>query len=262
MVLAVVPAVVLARRESRFVDCGYLIEAENRVDNIAEMITLQEVDGRLDTIKKRLKEVEALLGRPPFLDALRGEVDAQKGLLKEATGDRKEKEVEAEASRLKITAEEEKLYSGAITESRELRSLQEEIFALRRGLKAQEESGLAQLEREELDREARDYLVRLLKRVEADWSERESELETQRRELVEQSDSIDVEAGEQRASMKEGDLAVYDDHRSRNPLVVAVAEGGVCGACRLTLPTMMLTRARRGAEVVNCPACGRIVFLR
>ena len=146
------------------------------MDNIAEMITLQEVDGRLDTIKKRLKEVEALLGRPPFLDALRGEVDAQKGLLKEATGDRKEKEVEAEASRLKITAEEEKLYSGAITESRELRSLQEEIFALRRGLKAQEESGLAQLEREELDREARDYLVRLLKRVEADWSERESEL--------------------------------------------------------------------------------------
>ena len=104
--------------------------------DIADMVALQEVDLRLDTIKRRLAAVADQLQEPDSHGMLSDEVAAQRARLDEGTLARKAVEAEADALRAKIVTEDGKLYSGETTDAKELRHLQEEVFALRRGLKA------------------------------------------------------------------------------------------------------------------------------
>ena len=230
--------------------------------DVSEMAILQEVDIRLDAFKKHLHEFDEQLGDPPFPAALEAEVAAQAALLLEATRARETADADAAATRAKIEGEDKKLYSGTITDPRELKNLQEEIFGLRRLLKSQEEVVLARIEQEELAQEAAAYLAALTEKSEVAWSERQAALGKRWIGVADQAALVEGEVAQQRELMAEADLVVYDDHRSRRPLAVSAVEGGVCGSCRLALPTTILTRARRGAEVVLCPACSCIVYLQ
>lgn len=230
--------------------------------DVAEMAILQEADIRLDAFKKQLHDFDEQLGEPPFAPALKAEVEAEAALLVEVSRTRETADADAAANRAKIETEDKKLYSGTITDPRELKNLQEEIFALRRLLKSQEEVVLARIEQEELAQEAAAYLAALTKKSAKTWSERQADLSERRTGVADQAALVEGEVTEQRDLMAQTDLAVYDDHRSRRPLAVSAVEGGVCGSCRLALPTTILTRARRGAEAVLCPACSCIVYLQ
>lgn len=230
--------------------------------DVAEMAILQEADIRLDAFKRQLQDFDDQLGEPPFAAALKAEVEAEAALLTEVSRSRETADADATATRAKIETEDQKLYSGTITDPRELKILQEEVFALRRLLKSQEEVVLARIEQEELAQEATTYLSALTKKSAKAWSERQTDLSERRVGVADQAALVEGEVKEQRDLMAQADLAVYDDHRSRRPLAVSAVEGGVCGSCRLALPTTILTRARRGVEAVLCPACSCIVYLQ
>ncbi len=246
-----------------FVYSECLIEAERgTVADIEEMALLQEVDLRLDALKDRLRDLDARLREPDSQQALVDEIAAQEARLDAARQARTALEGEAEAARAKIAAEEHKLYGGTVTDSRELRHLQEEVFALRRGLKAQEEQLLARLETEEAERNAHEYLGTLQEGSREAWDRIRSDLQQQHDQIEAEAATIRADVEEQRSHMGGDDLGVYDAQRQLKRVAVAASVGGVCGACRLALPTTVLTRARRGTQAVPCPACECIVFLR
>lgn len=230
--------------------------------DIEEMVALQEVDLRLDVVKRRLGALDEQLEEPDAHRALADEVAAQQARLDEARQARQTIEAEAEALRAKIETEDGKLYSGDTTDAKELGNLQEEVFALRRGLKAQEGHLLARLDEEEHEKDATDYLSALDERSRAAWDERRSGLQSQQQEVNAEAEVIIADVEEIRSHIDDSDLAVYDSHRQRQRVAVAAAVGGVCGSCRLGLPTTILNRARRGVDAVNCPACDCIVYIR
>lgn len=230
--------------------------------DVGELVVLQEANLRLDEIKKRLREIDGQLGEPPSAAALQSETDAQAAMYEEARRGRETADAEAEATREKIGSEEGKLYGGESNDPRELKNLQEEVYALRRMLKTQDETVLMRLEQEESAKEVCDYLARLSEQSKASWDERRAAILERRKLLDEDAATVQREVDEQRKLIDPGDLVVYDDQRSRQPLAVATAEGGVCGSCRLALPTNVLMKARRASEVVYCPACACIVHFR
>ena len=229
--------------------------------DIAELADLQEIDLQLDTVNRELRRLDAQLGDPPFLVALDAEIGAQEAEQEELCSRGATGEADVARMREKIRQEEERLYGGTIADPRELRHLQEEIFALRRQLKTKEEALLALLEGEDAARAAADYLKQLRGGALEVWEEKQVVLRTQREEVLGRAQNIEAEVNAHRSELKAHDLAVYDDHRSRNPRAIARVEGGICGSCRLTLPTTVLTRARRGSEIIHCPACFCIIYL-
>lgn len=230
--------------------------------DIEEMVALQEVDIRLDTLKRRIGGLDDQLQEPDAHRTLADEIAAQQTRLDEITKARKEIEAEADVVRAKIETEDGKLYGGQITDAKELRNLQEEVFALRRGLKAQEEQLLTRLGEEEGEQQALDYLTALSQGSRAAWDQRRAQLQSQHDDVSAEADVIILDLNQHRAQIAKSDLAVYDAHRQRRQVVVAAAVGGVCGSCRLALPTTILNRARRGVVAVNCPACDCIVYIR
>ncbi|PZC44579.1 MAG: putative nucleic acid-binding protein, contains Zn-ribbon domain [Chloroflexi bacterium] len=230
--------------------------------DIEEMVALQEVDLQLDLVKRRLGELDEQLLAPDAHRTLSEELAAQTARLQEAKQGRKSVEDEVAVLRAKIEAEDAKLYSGQITDAKELRHLQEEVFALRRGLKAQEDRLLARIDEEEHEQEASAYLKTLKKKSEAAWAKRHTALQAQRDTAQAEATLIGADVAELRGELAQAELSVYDTHRERQQIAIAASTGGICGACRLALPTTIINRARRGAVVVNCPACDCIVYIR
>lgn len=230
--------------------------------DVSELVVLQEVDLRLDEYKKDLSQLDELLGDPPWRPALETELEVQADLLQTGTRTRQAAEVAADGTREKIKGEETKLYSGSITDARELQALQEEIFALRRQLKGEEEALLEAMAPEEQAQAATAYVTQLLEGSVAAWETRRAELQSRHDAVSTAAAAVQAEVDDQRALIEAEELAVYDEHRTRWPVVIAKSVSGVCGSCRLALPTTVLTRARRGTEVIYCPACGCIVYLR
>ena len=230
--------------------------------DIVEMVALQEVDLRLDDVKRQIDALDDELREPDAHRALADEIAAQQALLDEARQSRKALDTESETLRSKIEIEDGKLYSGEITDAKELRNLQEEIFALRRGLKAIEDRLLARIDEEEHETEAAEYLAKLDSGSRAAWDAHRSQLQTQHDGASAEAAIIIADVDEHRAQLDAADLVVYDAQRQRRRVAVAAAIGGVCGSCHLALPTTILNRARRGAVAVNCSACECIVYIR
>jgi predicted nucleic acid-binding Zn-ribbon protein len=232
------------------------------VVDIEELVALQGVDLQLDALNRRLGKLDVQLEEPVAMLALADEIVVQEAHLKEVRTARTTVEAEAEAARLKIETEDKKLYGGTITEARELKHLQEEIFALRRALKGIEDQLLARLDEEEHETEALDYLNKLRDGSNAGWHEHSSRLQAEHQEIESEVKIILANVDEHRSHLGNEELSVYDSHRQRQSVAVAAAVGGVCGACRLSLPTTILNRARRATEPVPCPSCDCIVYLR
>ena len=230
--------------------------------DLAALVELQAVDLRVDALTKQIRAIDEQLGDPPGVAALAVEQEAQTERREAMRQARKAIDDEASGLREKIQSEEQKLYGGRGGEARALQNLQEEIYALRRRLKGLDEHTLAAMEREEVEQEAVTYVEGLATASAALWAARQAALQAQRAAVAKDAEALHEEAAAQRAELPAGDLALYDAQRKKRPVAVAASSGGVCGACRLTLPTMVVTRARRAQEPVYCPACACLVYVR
>ena len=228
--------------------------------DLGDLAAVQEVDLQLDVIKDRRRDLESQVGEAPGRAALLAEIDAQDRLLAEARSHRKALEDQAEAAQAKIAAEEQKLYGGVIRDPRELQALQQEIYVLRRTLKEQEDVQLAAVESEESAQDAAQYLAGLLERSDTAWADRQAALSDDQQRLDEEIATLEAAVAERRADSSGNDLAIYDQHRLHRRVVIAAVSAGVCGSCRLSLPSVLLTRARRETDAVECPACRCIIW--
>ena len=226
-----------------------------------DLTQLNEADLRLDHVKALIAEIDADLGEPPWLDALQAEIAAQQELLEETNSRRRDAEDDLDRRRSRIESEDAKLYDGSIKESRELRNQQEAVYALRRSLKEAEDPALAVLEVEDAQQQSLDYLSTLLSGSGETWSAAQAELQSKRGAHAVDAAVLEQEVDGWRGEISAGDLAIYDEQRLKRPIVIANVVGGVCGSCRLALPTTLLTRARRGTEPVFCPTCSCIIHV-
>jgi predicted nucleic acid-binding Zn-ribbon protein len=48
---------------------------------------------------------------------------------------------------------------------------------------------------------------------------------------------------------------------TREGEALAQLDGRTCGACFMEVPTNMVVRVSRGADLVQCPSCDRILYI-
>jgi len=169
---------------------------------------------------------------------------------------------EVEMVQAKIDAEQAKVLSGQITDSKELRNLTREIDALSRrkdqlereelGLMEKAESGEAQ--RAKVDaalEEGRAKEADLIER----YKSRGGEIQTETARLRAERDAI--------ARMLDGSvLARYERLReAKKGVAVGALKGALCTACRTEIPAGEVQALRAGPEVAECPNCKRMLVI-
>ncbi len=229
---------------------------------VRQLFSLQELDLDLDRIQSQIGEAEQGLERAPDFEALESTVSEEGLRLPEIRQHHRAQELELESNRERLARLDEQLYGGAITNPRELESLQQEASSVRQQVESKDAEQL------ELSLQAEESQERL-NNLETELSEGRSTWEARHTELTEQISGLSAEREdltgkrlELAASLEPAAVQKYEGLRkAKGGLAVAKVERGLCQACRMSLPTQQAQRVRNGRQDVLCSTCGRILFV-
>jgi len=222
---------------------------------------LQTVDLEIGHGKRRLEEVEAGLGESQELRQARRALQKAEDELNRWRTTLRDLELEARSLATKIASVEERLYSGRVSNPKELANLQNEVSYLKRKRGELEDSQLeAMVEVEEHEAEV-DSQKASLARIWAEWTEAQKQLTEERGELEERLAYLKRERVESEKTIRAEDLALYEELCSRKGgQAVALLKGEVCQACRMALPSSQVQQARSGDPPSLCSSCQRILY--
>lgn len=229
--------------------------------NISGLVRLQETDLALDTRRATVSDAESRIGEKEELIELRARVAALRDALHAAEGTQNDIELEADGLKAKIAPLDEKLYSGAIKNPRELSDLQADIDQLKRQLSSTEDRGmeaLAALDAAQAEHRAAEADLAAL---EASTAGEQAELSATIAQLTGEIAELEGVRQEQ-AEYIDNELRARYDHirRVHQGRGVAKLDRNLCLGCRISLPVSMVNKARAGAAVVQCPNCERILY--
>ena len=229
------------------------------------LLAVQAHDTRVDQLARRLEtlpvrsQLAGVAAQVADLDRQLASVDQRRGELS-----RSQQRLEDEIASLTERANqaEKQLYSGAVSNPRELQALQDDVASIRRRI--------SQIEDDELE------IMELAEPVDAQRTELTSERERLDAETQRLTDELSVAeadiATELAAERSERDKAAagvpdelwpeYDTLRAQlGGVAVARLVGSTCQGCHLALPAVEVDRIRKLSpdEKVHCEECGRLL---
>ena len=180
-----------------------------------------------------------------------------------------ESELQQKATKLETESQKERsetlnsqLYSGEVTNPRDLESLEKEASNVLQ-LIEQQESVLSEISAKiEEAQTKKTELESQLGEAKAAWQVRQSELKAELKELKAERAGFEGQRSKLTEGLDPTSLQRYEALRkSKGGLAVARVERGLCQGCRMSLPTHQQQRVRTGQQMVLCSSCGRMLFL-
>jgi predicted nucleic acid-binding Zn-ribbon protein len=227
--------------------------------SVRQLYQLQCLDLEIESAEKSLADAQAKLNEnKELLQARAGRAAAQSeldALLKTQKGN---DDAIADIT-AKITVTNESLYSGRVSNPKELGSLQQELDSLIKQRNPLEDRALSLMEQVESAKARLDEAGEQLKAVESRMREEHKSLHAQIDELNAGLAGLGEKRTQALASIPADEVSFYSDIKTRRGVAVARIDRGTCGSCRISLSSAELQRAR-GGRIVQCSSCRRILF--
>ncbi len=232
------------------------------MSQVSEIQTLQELDDQGATYRAALESVEAQIRGDAQLDEARRRLAAADTELAPVKKDQVRVDGQLKILTSKIEAEEKRLYSGTVTNAKELQNIQHEVDSLKeQRLRLEDQLLEAELRLDSANREQLAAAQNVAEREKA----RSIHIEGWRHEVRTLTDSItrtDARREAQRNKIEPRALLMYEDvRRRRGGMAVARVQGSTCGACRIQMPDSVRKKAFNPDVLAQCPNCERILYL-
>ncbi len=221
---------------------------------------LQQIDSTIDDASKRLAGLDDGSGKRAELEQQRAELAEMETALKQTNSQQLDKELELESTEEERAQKWSQAYGGAISDPKELASLEKKLEELQRRKdkledvllalydKSEQESRKVEQQRETVARLAKelDATVGNFERVSAELEAAIADAQQQRTAIVEKLD--------------EKLLADYENIREKSGgLAVVAVNGSLCSGCRVSISVMLLEELEKGKKLVRCENCRRIL---
>jgi predicted nucleic acid-binding Zn-ribbon protein len=213
---------------------------------------LRRTDGELGGIPALKGELDArLAAERSALDGIKAGLDASQKVRRQKEGEL----ADLEAKRSK--------YKGQLMDvktNKEYTAMLHEIEGVEREIRAREDQILAEMERTEalggdLKREEEAFRAH-----QARHKDEAGALEARSRELTGRRDGLAAERDRIAATVPEDALALFHRVAKLRGSGVAEAREGRCQECHLMLRPQMFVDVKKNEEIVQCPACNRILY--
>jgi predicted nucleic acid-binding Zn-ribbon protein len=223
---------------------------------------LQQVDTETENVSRRLKEIAASLGENAELKRARKMVTHAETKLAQSRAKMQDLDLEVSSLSQKIETNEKRLYSGRVTNPKELANLQDELASLKRRCDKREEDLLeAMVATEEAEAGLADAQA-ILAQVSETWHTGQSDLTGEQARLQTFLDGLSKQRASLVTAIGPEDVATYERLRQRKAgYAVAAVKDSICQGCRMNPPTSQVQHARSGRELVFCNNCGRILHV-
>ncbi len=224
------------------------------------LFELQQIDTRIDDASKRLAGLDDGSRKRDELGKERGRLAEMEEKLEKTSGEQLDRELELESTEDERKQKWSQAYGGTISDPKELAALEKKIEELARRKDKLENVLLELYDNSEAQTRQVEAQRDLVARLEQELAATADDFERTSGEL---RDAI-AEATRQRAALTgkldEKLLADYEDVRAKNAgLAVVAVSGNMCTGCRVSVSTMILEQLQRGAKVVRCENCRRIL---
>jgi uncharacterized protein len=235
-------------------------------ESMRPLLDLQRVDSGID----RLNQRKADLPEQRELDELNEErsvlavthAEAQASLDAVA---REQTKLETEISQIdeKVTHEQGRLYSGELSNPKELSNIQAELDALRRRKAHLEDQELDVMERREGVEKEHGDLFTALSDLDAKIADTVARRDAASIEIENELGRLTQERAETVPKLHPDVIALYEDIRERRGgVAVGLLENGTCRACGLPLSPMQRDEIRRGIDpIIRCENCRRLLVI-
>lgn len=231
------------------------------MNQLHQLLKLQEIDHDIRAGKDRLREVLQAQKSNEKLEEARAQRTKSQETLQEAQRQQKALEFELNQVTSKRKRSSDRLYSGKVTNPKELEDLQLEVESLDRRRNELEDELLEAMFATESAQEEDDEVDAVVESLEAQWAEKKAKLADEQDQLARQLNEL-IAAREQQASrIGQKMLAAYEETRQkRGGVGVAVVLGGLCQSCGVRVSSNKVSAAQSGT-VVRCGSCDRILVV-
>lgn len=225
-----------------------------------QLYQLQEVDLELESTEQAVKQITRQLNESEALTGARNKLAAERQHLEELRKQQRSAEHEADDLTAKLKRIEEELYSGRIRNPKELANLQHEAETMK-GQRGQFESRVLEImeQADQTTKKVSDSESKL-GAVEAAWNQQHQHLSADLERLKAVLVDVTQRSHQVASGIEATALDVYLGLRKARGTAVVKVERGICGGCRVALPSSETQRTRSG-ELVRCGSCGRILYL-
>ena len=226
---------------------------------IHQLYQLQKLDTQIDEKKKRLGAVLNAQKEPESLLTIRKRVEAANVELQKWQTQHKDLTLEVGSVNTKAKNSENRLYSGKVTNPKELKDLQQEIDALNRRKAVLEDAvleALLMIEEVQAEKTAADEA---LETAVAQWETQSAHLKTEQNELALSLHKLMQTRKTKAAAIDAPSLKEYEQLRQqRHGLAVAGLRVNMCLGCRTTVSANKVKEVNEGRKVY-CGGCGRLL---
>jgi uncharacterized protein len=230
------------------------------MNQITLLVELQRLDTTLDENAAARAQLESKLADTVALDSARGtyeEADRSAATLKAQL-----RSLELETSSLsdKLKQVSERLYSGRITNAKELAGLNQDEKMLARRKSELEDQSLVLMEKIETAEKISATNQSALKKITGDTRTRNAKEHAALAALDESDADLTLRRDAKRRNLPPETLRIYDDLRkTKKGRAVVGMKHDACAACGTQVPSGFIARVKAGTEPVFCTSCGRIL---
>jgi len=228
----------------------------------SQLYRLQVIDSTLAKHRTRLKVIEDTLGQNATVSAARLALAETEAKVSHWQARMRALELEIKGIVDKSTAAEKRLYSGIVTNPKEMADLQREIDSHNRHrLKLDDELAEAQLEDEQAE-QIRQTARETLNKIEAAFAESQSGLVSEKNMLEVEQATYSRRRKETVSEIPPAALARYEDLRvKKRGIAVSLLQNGSCSVCGVEQTSNIAQQVRSGQQLVPCASCGRILSM-
>lgn len=226
-----------------------------------KLYRLQQIDSQLDKLHNRLNIIEIKLNDNHALNRAKTKLEVKEKNLENNRKSLRRAEENVLNQQIKIEQTESTLYSGKVSNPKELEDLHNESAALKRYLNVLEDRQLEEMINvEQVESELKQAKLNLAK-VQQEHDGLKNELTTEKNEITQEIDKLNNDRVVELKSISNDEVVLYEKLRqNKRGIAVAKVIEDTCSACGSTLTTALRQAAQSPGNITFCDSCGRILY--
>lgn len=234
----------------------------SRTSKAAPFYQLQQLDLEVERATFAAQAINKALEDDTTLRAAIQALEAAQQALKQRQRALRTAEQELESLEARLKSHSDRLYGGKVVNPRELGSLQQEVQHLREQRSMQEDRVLEALATAEEAQAEEATCSARREAIERERQQEQAELRDRLRQAETKLAELHQSRQAQAALCDTTLLQRYEQIRKiRAGKAVALAEGGTCQWCRVSLTASDMQRLRTSEDITTCSNCGRMLYL-
>jgi len=234
--------------------------SETSVSQATLLYRLQTFDLGIAQRLARLQEIETVLGQDETVRKARQRFEAADSALTPWQARVRDLDLEIKSLTQKIQQTDRSLYSGKITNPKELQDMQEDIASLKRRQSQLEDELLEAMMKSEEGQAAVAEAQRQLNDAQAAWAGSQVDLLDEKQRLEKEVADWQAQRQQAAAAVDPASLSRYEALRpKKRGQAVALLKGDSCVMCGVEQTSRIAQQVRQGTQLVYCESCGRIL---